>query len=1165
MTESSLRIRKIPLLRQVRAGARRGSVIEASAGTGKTFTIENLLLDLILEPDPGRALGVENILVVTFTEMATAELRAKIRRRIENLLQARESDAAADEEAWVIDDAARARLRQALFSFDAAPIHTIHAFCQRVLRENAFLNRQLFEQERIDTEIVFRRTLRSMLRSELLADAEVRPLLDAHLATHTVENLETLLLQAARLHGAFRPSLSLREAEDLVRQAAETLRPEALIALAGRVKGISQKRTERNCRRICAGIEAWRRSGDYAELDRQWREVERDFKRPDELEPPEAEFLSRFDRWCAEAPVPASMLAQALLPRIEARMDADKQREGVYDFQDMLSRVRSSLYDSPLAAQLTAALRTQYACAIVDEFQDTDGIQWDIFRRIFLEGEQTRLFVVGDPKQAIYGFRGADVFTYREAVKVMLAGREPERLALNFRSTPAMVCAYNDLLTRPVQVPGRRKNEIVERAFFTGANEYAHPVGAGRTGLTLADGDGAPLESPIRILHDPETETNAVPLGRIQIACGEAIAAEIQGLLGPRPVFLAEGDRRRRVEARDIFVLTETNGQLVTMAAILREAGIPYAYYKQEGLFQTPEATDVRDLLRAIERPDRTDLRLRAWGGPFFEVPWGDLDGCRALADSHPLFQQLLAWRSLAVAEDYGRLFRRILSDSHLTRRELFLKDSERDLTNYQHLFEVLLETAMRRRCSLAELTRLLDNWIQDADKPDGESAGMQRIETEKAAVKLMTMHRSKGLEAAVVFVYALGGGIGAREVNVFHDDDGKRCLYVGSGGPWKDRIDRERDEERQRVLYVAVTRAQGLLYLPLVGSRSAGRLHGTYRQLNTRLLDLRHADALTAPHYEVVPFAEPRRLTAADIDADLLAGWNPAAEPLPEPEPPEVFHAALRERRAWTTSSYSRMKKQEKHPGFDDDEKLEAAAAAPAEGLRGGTDTGLFIHDLLEHVDPASFTLPETEWGAEPSVDRLFGRLMARHGVDARFADEAKRWVFRAMTRPVPLPGVKTQPSIASTAPRLQRELEFLYPIPESAHPPLSAAIPPGGLRVDRGFLKGFIDVVFEHEGKVYVADWKTDRLRSYDMASMDARVRQLYPQQINVYSFALARMLGLRSPADFARRFGGVLYVFVRGLGDRPGPEGFWIPPVSWDWLQEVERSLITFEHYG
>jgi len=493
----------------------RHTVIEASAGTGKTYLIEHRVVDLLLRA----GVELESILVVTFTEKATEELRARVRALIGRVLDAREHTATAGEPHWLVDDDARAALRRALHAFDRAPIHTIHGFCHRVLTENAFANRRLFEQTQVDRESAFGAAFKACLRTELARGAEHRPYLEAWLrAGRSLGDLQKLLLDAAGAGGALEPAFDEAAVAAAI-DALPALDPDALRADAASITA-AMTFARMHAKTATAMFEAAVALADVVRAGRGGHpalllaaieaggalSLLLDKLSGKKIKDERVAAIRDLAIAVGQAVVPLSAaVVQRFLPPVLARLAADKRRGGLFDFDDMLALVWESLCADG-GDELAARLRAQYRFALIDEFQDTDQLQWRIFARLYLDAGDAAntLCVIGDPKQAIYGFRGADVHAYLDARDAILAGGG-QRVALtdNYRASAALVDAYNELLRQDADQP-----------LFTGEITYDEPVVA-RAAVT-ADGPPVTLlkvSAPGKLNNDGGSEWDRDPDG----------------------------------------------------------------------------------------------------------------------------------------------------------------------------------------------------------------------------------------------------------------------------------------------------------------------------------------------------------------------------------------------------------------------------------------------------------------------------------------------------------------------------------------------------------------------------------------------------------------------------------------------------------------------------
>jgi exodeoxyribonuclease V beta subunit len=1204
-----------------------GTVIEASAGTGKTYLLEHLVLDLVAT---GRA-RLEEILVVTFTERATAELLARVRARIDEALSAPDGDGApgatgagAEAEsgrAWRFDTAARQRLLAARGSFDAMAISTIHGFCQRILGEEPFATQRLLQQTQTDGRRLFAEVFRDRLRHRFAVSPEYTDYLNTYLALGggaTIDRLEDLLYRAFELEQAssveapwdtpYDEAVLDRVLAALAALPCDSARVAAAFkAMVGRKKVREKFEQAIAVARRC--LAEGTRAPFLAHLDREttFRDYLGDLDEVPEGDPTRGALAVLARALLDSAPPLEEALVQRFLPEIAQAVRGRKLDQGLFDFNDMISTLAEALDAGPSGAALAARIRSRYRIALIDEAQDTSPDQWRIFRRCFLDsGGANPLVLVGDPKQAIYGFRGADVQTFLGAAEELVArGGQRLVLSVNHRSHAEVVAACNAICASSGEAP-----------FFTGGVRYDHPVRSARGPLDPAE------ERPGVTLLKLDFEAKTVPIGRVRRALRDGIVRAIVRLgtgPGSRPPDLA-------LDLGEIFVLTRTNGESAEMAEALREAGIPNALYKPDNLFETPEAEHLRTLLAAIADPGDRVARFQAWLTPFFGISLDELARQPNPAPGHPALRRLADWHQLATERRFDRLWPAILQDSGVTRRLRLSPFSQRRLANYRQLVDVLVAESRQSSKSLDDLVAWLGSLEARRRCPAGsiaEGRGIQKAETEARAVQILTIHKAKGLEADHVFVYgALGGRRGLKgKTHVLHRD-GRRVLATGlpRRASRARLIAGEVEEEDQRLMYVALTRARRHVYLPYVArlretedlstkdsnekdDEVLRRLTGAYRLVNRRLIFL----ADTSPDgfgrwFRIEPCpvessparaaeaARPGSAQRTGTDARAEAGAGPAdwmarlAAWRPSPEllaplaggPGTGAPVDVAARRGFEITSYSRLK--ESMGGYElpaglpeaeadaeaEAEEAEAAVAGPLGGLRGGIDSGLFLHGILEKV-------PVGPW-------EDYAAWRARADVRAVVAAEARRWqrtaedvaaalpmVYSALAEPVTLGDGATLRGIGAAG-RIRREVEFVFPLEPPASPRARGAQPGGH---EAGFVRGVLDVLFEHQGRVHFADWKSDRLPDYGAATLAAHATRNYALQVRLYVLAVVRMLGIETAADYQGRFGGWIYLFLRGLAspveDGGGPRGpgdatagAWVGRPSWDEVQRWQLEL-------
>lgn len=1120
-------------------------VVEASAGTGKTFFLEHRVVDLVLG---GAELG--QILLVTFTDKAVAELRLRIRDLLDRLSRA--SGAASDargptgdaEPAWLIDDDARRRLRAAVTAFDHAPIFTIHGFCHRILIEDAFSARRLFEQTQIADEVAFDAAFSALLRERFAYRSPDRELLAAFLQTRapsgaprTVETLRALLLGCVRAGARVRRPLdpeAVRAAVIQLRTAfgTESARAAVLAALSSERRWLPDRLAEiaaalAGCEdddpapRLLVAIDAVR---DAAELIAN---------RAQKL-PPE---VAAAVRGVATTMSLDEAIAAHMLPAILARIGEDKAEHGQFDYDDMLELVWAAL-TGPRRDELAARLRERTPWAMIDEFQDTDPVQWNIFRTVWMHPGARGLTIVGDPKQAIYGFRGADVDTYLAARDEMLrAGATRVVLDVNRRSTEPLVAAINQVLVGTLGLP-----------LLSGKIGYDEPVRA--SGDVVCDD----VRPPVTVFHLQSNGKGQTDASRVAL-CG-AIGDAIEALRAAPPAWSVRG-APRPFALDQVMVLTRSNRESAEIAAALRARGLACALVEPERLFKTREAVELACVLAAVAAPRDRSARMRALRTRFFDVPWSELMRVVDAPDHHPAIARIYDWAQLASRRAYEALFRRLVEDSRFAERALVLGGGERALTNTWHLVELLLAEVARSRSDLHELVARLRRWIAD-DTSHPDERDVQRTETDADAVRVLTIHKAKGLEAPHVFLFGGLTGGPRTPVHTLRDATG-RALIIGRADPVTQQLlDAEADAENQRLAYVALTRAQVRLYLPMYAESVLGKT-AMYQPIQRCLapwIGPRAASVRVLFETIAVPVGGP---APAAPPGDALARFAP-------PQPPTSGELAplAAIRGGLTMLSYTRLAHDASsaavtaHPGdalaidpaeFDVDESDEPAAPLPPGDLPPGPDSGLFLHDVLEVADleTARRAIDAGDWARSPAVAAQLTDKARERGIAGIHLPHAAALLHRALTAPLALVDGTTLPAMTDAV-ALAREVEFGYPIPTPAAPALHAPTSPWPVR---GLVKGFIDALIVWDDELWVLDYKSDLLVGDDLPALaQRRVRERYAVQARLYAIAADRLRG-------RRRLAGLLFAFLRHGITVPVRIGGDTLEAWSDWLARIAES--------
>ncbi|MBL8257767.1 MAG: UvrD-helicase domain-containing protein [Pseudoxanthomonas mexicana] len=1155
-------------------------LIEASAGTGKTYTLATLFTRLIVE----QRLRMSEVLAVTYTEAATQELRKRIRERLAlaaDLVGTPTPDDETHEAAltrFVIDrhlalgeetpaKLAR-RLRTAAEETDLAAIFTIHGFCARVLREHALEAGQGFEAGELLGNA-------SALYADLAADlwrtyAADMATVDA--LTGLWDGPEALAGDLPALCGPLPLLPPAPAGDDGERQVAvqatragraahlvDALRlhladAQAAIAVAFDQKVFDGRRARRPSfdkafeeLQAGAALADWPRT-DKTHVQKLLPDALRGFsKAADDSRVPASPLFDAWRDWCEADDAWRQLqlrLRAGLLHHLRddarRRLDDLKRTRRVQTYDDLIERVAIAL-DGPRRQALVAALRAQYRVALVDEFQDTDERQWRIFARVFGDSDEVRalgdtpaLFLIGDPKQAIYGFRGGDVATYLLARGV---ADEAPRLAHNFRSRPSVLravralydgadaagqdaFAHPDIRFEPVEPGGKRTDD-----------DYGHD-GTAAPALTLRllrSHDGRPLDA------DSSRE-----------AATAACVADIHRVLADARSGRARIDDRP-VRPGDIAVLVRNHKDATRVQQALARAGVPAVAAGKQSLFASTEAAELRTLLLALLHP-ADNGRLRA---ALATVLLGEGAAALAALDENGEAQRqhlsrVLHWRDRWQRGGPFALVSELCAAQ--AERLLGLLDGERRLTNYLQLGEQLQEAAART----LGLHGLLD-WLQarvaEADADD--ETQLLRLESDALRVQIVTLHKSKGLEYPLVYLPFAGLGTSRPDSGrhrVVHDGTQRVLQWkLEKDDPaWKvagDAVRRESVAEDARLLYVGLTRAEHALWI------AAG-------------------DVADLAKSRLAPLIADLALLDAHADVRIVEG---PAEPPPPRLPPErdavVAPARVATRRIapdWWVYSFTQLANADgggdplaaatqADPGGEDEAPASEIDEAPHDAAMptvvdprfAGSRFGVVMHGALEHADFAAWRDWRPGDAAPVAQDLVIADALREGGyADAEIVD--------GLDVLVPLVG-HTLGTVLPEGVRLadvpadhrRAEIEFHFAMQPTGVPTLLALLHRHGLLRHRtgfgarqrleGLMTGLIDLTYLHEGRWYVLDYKSNQLPAYDAVAMQqAMAHSEYDLQALIYTLALHRWLRFRlgDAYDYARDFGGIRYLFCRGL---------------------------------
>jgi exodeoxyribonuclease V beta subunit len=1165
-------------------------LVEASAGTGKTYAISTLVVRLLLETD----ISIERVLVVTFTEAATAELKSRVRERIRQALLLATSGIALEATDLgrivlrVGKERARARLSRALSDFDHAAILTIHGFCQRALLENAFASGVAFEAELVRDprplldEIVLDFWSRSVgpasrVFVEHLRDQGIKPTSLRELSRWVARTPEFDIVpqglgdpsETTRQFG----SVDTRALEEAVLDAREHWQPESvLVALKSKDLNHS-KYPHRYLGTWCDQVTEMLESGrELPKLPNQFTKFcTSTLKAASKTgTAPEHPFFERAERLATRVAEVTEQLTRerlrfraALVHAVRRDLAARKRERGLLTFDDLLLNLERAL-SGHLGKELEKSLRERYPVALIDEFQDTDPLQYSIFHRIY-GGRPTPMFLIGDPKQAIYSFRGADVFAYLAAQSAIPSERR-FTMGHNYRSDAELISAVNALFTSAPDPFFLRELEFVRveaRPDASTPPEFPEAIG----------------KEPLQFRFVPSKEGRFDP-SFSERTLPDLVARDVRDLLAASVSL-----HGRPLSPGDIAILTRTNAQAFDCQRALQRLRIPSVVLGDRSVFQYQEAEELQRFLAAALEPQNPRVLRAALCTELLGLTASGL--LRLETDEHEWERWSERFRSYQrrwTIDGFVQMIRLAMLECEIAARLLGLVDGERRMTNLLHLVELLHVAASERHLGPSGLLHYLAEMRHSHEF--AEDSEQIRLESDADTVTLTTVHKSKGLEYGVVFcpfpfrdflaINAEQGGVN------FHTSGEPRRLVLDLGsGELEAHLELMRDEahaENLRLLYVALTRAKHRTVLYwcrakgydesalgyLLHNAEAQSLLGEPNRLQVQS-HLKNKDdgALLARLERLASEVPSIGVKVARLDGEAL--------PFMSSQPPS---GTLRERTiakplaysertaSFTELAHTATERLGPNEGRDHDELGSAWEGSRATRARclladfpGGARAGNFFHSVLEHWDFQS-RLPEA----------LVIQQLEAHGLEAELAEIARQSLREFVATPLGKAPTSLRLHDVAAVSRIN-ELEFLLCVEGSptferqerraadftarriadvlsAHP--SPELPGSyagrvselGFLPLCGFLKGYIDLVFEHDGRWYLVDYKSNRLGEhygdYDLGTMqECMSDNHYFLQYHLYAVALHRLLARKKLGyDYERDFGGVYYLFLRGM---------------------------------
>lgn len=1133
------------------------NLLEASAGTGKTYAIAMLALRFVVEQD----LAIDKLLIVTFTKAATKELKERVRARLVEAKQfltgSQQGTVDTNIELWaeqlisqadISEELAIQRINKALLNIDQAGIFTIHGFCQRLLKEHALESGQMFDVELSDEVASVRQ---QMAEDFWRVQIYPRDAWDVALLCHEYSTPDALLASLGNLTSGITvyPEVAdldvcLTQLKSYALAAKNQLDKQGELLAESVAAGHFKKPLTDKFEGAYTALKLWLNATATADqyfnvskpevsyfklftsdnLDKEIRVAHKDKLDFDG---------SAFDDLYANLQQVSLILRRALAEKLQSELDIRLQQLNIMAHDSLISRTAEALSASG-GDLLVQVIYAQYQVALIDEFQDTDQTQWHIFSRLFAAPEQY-LYLIGDPKQAIYKFRGADIHTYLTAKE---QAQQHYTLGNNWRSNPDLVQAINHFFS------------INSNPFFFAGLEF-NAVSPGLTkengGLTQHGQALAPLV--VWQLAESDSSTGYWSAGKAATEIKLAISNEILALLSDG-FAIQKAEQAQAVQPGDIAILVRTNAQAKLYQDCLKEAGIPAVLNSTASVFKSSTAKHLYQLMQALAQPSDMGLFKQA-----LTLSWFAFDGQQLqqiLNDEVQLgawlsrFQEYhLLWQKKGFMPMMLQVLRQENIRVHLTQNQ----HAERQMTNLHHLVELTQQASLDEHLGIHKTLAWLRRAIAAETAADEQQL---RLETDADAVKIVTMHRSKGLEYPIVFcpyLWNRSDRLGKEKQLISCHAGEEMIADLGSVDFEAHRAIALEEElaEDLRVLYVALTRAKYRCYITWVNERSAKKPNqSALAYLLTKqdsFAELDFSEQQTALQQLAVDYPENFTYQLVAADNQLAGDYQNTA----------IFtDLVVRTKQrhlysAWQMSSYTALSYLSQHDApelpvdkAEEFESMEPAIEPEALELAKGAHTGNVLHDLLENIDFR--TLAERvdiseqrdiacqRYGLQVENPELINELLYQTVSTSLDCDD-KNFTLENIK---PASCLKEMPFYLKLAEFSTEQINFiLQDIP--ACQPLST-------KQMQGFLTGFIDLIFEYQGRYYVLDYKSNALTDYQPESLLQSMHEHnYGLQYWIYSVVLHQYLQQRlADYQFAEHFGGVRYLFLRGMQEQQAMSG-------------------------
>ena len=1176
------------------------NLIEASAGTGKTFTLAGLFIRLLLE----KKFKINEILTVTFTEAATRELRTRVRETLKQaiLVFSGQISAPDDQSSFLFELRNKSNsiqedhtlLMKAFHGFDEVSIFTIHGFCKRMLYENAFESSVSFDIELVQNQTeLLNEIIHDFWRLHFYDESFffIEYVFNQKVTTDSLLKLLQNCIGKPYLDivpNEISPEMNLTQVEhdyfDMFVKAREVWEPKNIYILLFNHKGLNWSSYPRkkllewvkDINKLMASEKGHIIFPDC--IKKFCSSTLSESIRPG-TEPPSHPFFDAIEKLYDQA----NHLKQKyhdklialkikLIQESSPKLSRIKQTRNIQSFDDLLLNLDHGLLGEK-GDKLAKAIRSKYKAALIDEFQDTDPVQYNIFQTLFRHPDSL-FFMIGDPKQSIYSFRGADIFAY------LMASKQSENtytLLTNYRSGHSLVQAINALFSKAKQPFGFKDISfdpaVADKTIYLSLNGEARPglhIQFFQRGLD-------------RIIYKNKGEKNII----------KWLMESIYYLLSNDFRLMPEN---KPVTPGDIAILVRKNSQAQEIKHALQKYQIPGILSHQESIFQSHEISEIYLVISAIVSYEKETRIKAALTTDMMGYTCDDL--IQLQADENQWEECILSFRMyhrMWLQNNFIRMFMFFLQKQKVRPRILSFPDGERRLTNIMQCAELLYQETLNKNLTMNDLL----NWINRKRFDSKEISEELRLETDENAVQIATLHKSKGLQYPIVFCPFLWESSTLREnINyTYHnpDLDNKQMFVIDDkhGESTKQFAENELLAENLRLLYVGLTRAQYLCYLVwgqfnyAASSPIAWVLHQPPMWNETSMVNSLSAHVSRLSDNQMIRDIQDiidrsqGNISLKQSVIDPYAG-NDAPYNYKPIELYQFSSISLKEgltyvsflshiNREWRISSFSSLTSEHDHrmsdhPDHDElapvktltyesqimieeDEEEDLSLFKHVFSFPKGARAGTFFHDIFEHLD---FTL------TQPSQRiPLIKEKLDMYGYSNDWIPAINTMIQHTLTMPL----IKNTPHLSLSSIAMSdrlNELSFYFPIQSLTPKTLLSCFKTSDRYADycdqlyklsfrtlKGMMKGFIDCVIKMNGQYYIIDWKSNWLgnsyHEYHWSNLSkVMTHEYYFLQYTIYTLAVHKYLSIRIPDyDYTKDFGGILYLFIRGIHAEKGPE--------------------------